>query len=298
MSAQFGDAARPVSIYMQYRFYLGVVEAKLEWIRSEFPLTPEKSQFHHKNGLTFEQVHGIRQHTVVPEPIKMIVDAVGILKFEDRVYLPAIHAARYDARNRFIPRAENVVLSTLRRTVVSLSDAATPLAYRVDFENHCPIPGAVWDNHVLQNPDEIIPADYDFLDDLRNDATAVVAWQTRLQKCLPKLVGTSVDVKSSGKPSSLIANEMETLRCQPRGVGEGLQDYYLRCLPMGNVRSYYAPFKLTAADKLDGQCNLLGEVPSYENMLRPVYVQRDENICPYYMRSDYKGAHSVKYGAG
>jgi hypothetical protein len=66
-----------------------------------------------------------------------------------------------------------VILSNLRETVVALSDVATNPQVRGTFYLNNPIPGAIWqlqrDNtHVLQNQDEIMPADYTS-DMLRDD---------------------------------------------------------------------------------------------------------------------------------
>lgn len=96
---------------------------------------------------------------MVPVGVKRIIDAIGIVTHDEKLYLPIV--AKCKNADGMIPRPENLVLSNLRETVELVSNANTPLVWRQRFENNCPIPGAIWANHLLVNGDEIIPADYD-----------------------------------------------------------------------------------------------------------------------------------------
>lgn len=171
---------------------------------------------------------------MVPVTIKKIIDAVGVLSHDDKVYLPVV--AKTENNEGLIPRPENVMLSSLRETVEALSDAQTPLIQRQRFEANCPIPGAIWNNHLLMNADEIIPANYD--NNLRADILLIAPFLSRLQKHAPKMVGGALDPKKTGRASLFLSNEMETVRVPDRRAGEDLNDYYDRCIVEGNVTHY------------------------------------------------------------
>ncbi|KAG7304706.1 hypothetical protein JYU34_010053 [Plutella xylostella] len=89
-------------------------------------------------GLTPSVLKILTTCTMVPVTIKKIIDAVGVLSHDDKVYLPVV--AKTENNEGLIPRPENVMLSSLRETVEALSDAQTPLIQRQRFEANCPIP--------------------------------------------------------------------------------------------------------------------------------------------------------------
>ncbi|KOB65983.1 Uncharacterized protein OBRU01_21972 [Operophtera brumata] len=230
----------------------------------------------------------------VPTPVKRLIDSIGIITFEEKVYLPVL-AKTLDADGNFLHRPEKTVLSTLRDTVVALANPETPHVVRTRYEYNNAIPGAVWLNHILQNADEIMPAVYNFVDDLHRDFQIVVPFLLQLQKLVPKLAGGALKQKTIGHNSIFLSNEMENLRCPDRNGGENLNDYYNRCIPQGDVKYYSSLHKLNAAESLEGQVNLLGEVPTEVNMLRPLYGLRDETIHPYVMTSHYKSVCHLMY---
>lgn len=114
-----------------------------------------------------------------------------------------------------MPRPESVMFTNLRQTVSALANPNTPEPVRTYFESHNPIPGASFRNHVLVNPDEIIPDDYT-LDDLQREIRTIRPFMIKLQKHVPKLVSGVLDFISAGKPSLFISNELENLRVPNR----------------------------------------------------------------------------------
>ncbi|CAB3233229.1 unnamed protein product [Arctia plantaginis] len=148
---QYSQDIRVPDIYAQYRVYLGLLEAKILSLKSNFTMIPRytDSVYQHE-GMTPSIIKILRTCTVAPVTIKKIVDAVGVLTHDERVYLPVV-AKTVDAHGDLIPRPENIMLSSLRETVEALSDAETPLVQRTRFQQNCPIPGAIWRNDLLMN---------------------------------------------------------------------------------------------------------------------------------------------------
>lgn len=89
------------------------------------------------------------------------------------------------------------------------------------------------------------------------------------------MVGGALDPKPIGRLSIFLSNELENLKCPNKNAGERLDDYYDRCIVEGNVVHYTSAIKLTPAERLEGQINLLGEQPSVINLMRPLYLARD-----------------------
>lgn len=239
-------------------------------------------------------MHVAQTVTIAPEPIRRVINAIGIINYDEGVYIPTVARPSTGDTGRFIPQAQNILYSSLRQTVVALADPATPERYRRRFEENNPIPGAIWHNHLLVNADEIIPANHT-TEDLRDEIALLSPYLNKLQKHVPKMVDGTIDFKSSGKLSSFICNRMSDLRVPPREVGEQLQDYYRRAYPMGNIKEFYSYAKLPAAERLEGQINLLGELPRFENLVYPLYTMRTEHVCKYQLQTDYKAIAQILY---
>lgn len=282
------------SIYAQYRVFLAIVEAKLESLKHAYPIAASDPEMAYPYRVSAELLHVAQTVTVAPEPMKRVINAIGIVHHDEGIYIPTVAAPRRDDRGRFIPRAESILYSNLRNTVVALADANTPLRYRRHFEENCPIPGAIWHDHLLMNADEIIPQDHD-TEALRDDIALLGPYINKLQKHVPKMVDGTIDFKSTGKLSAFVCNKMSTLRAPPRQMNENLQDYYRRAYPTGNIKEYHSYVKLTAAERVEGQINLLGEIPRYDSLLYPFYVLRVEQACKYQLQTDYKAIAQIMY---
>lgn len=296
VAKQYDERIRVPSIHAQYRAYLALFEAKLMNVVEHYPLVPRFSEHINAHvGLNAEFLRIIKTFSFVPTPIKKIIDAIGILKHEDKVYLPVMAASPTDANGVIRPRPESTCFSNLRETVVALSNPQTSVNVRRRYHENSAIPGAVWENHVLMNPNEIIPEDYNFEEGLRNDIMIIMPYLSRLQKHAPKMVGGPLDNKPTGNNSLLLSSEMENLKCPDLRAGEPLDDYYDRCIIEGNITRYTSDHKLTAAEKIEGQINLLGEQPTLQNLMKPIYSLRDGDSHGYYLPADFKSVCQIAY---
>lgn len=279
-----------------YRISLALLEAKLEALKEDYPLVARNSAITYPYDVSSRLNHLAKTITVAPTPLVKSINALGIIKRDGCVYIPAVRDDLVDRDDNFVPRPESVMYSNLRKVVVALADATTPERVRTYFEMHNPIPGAQFEGHILLNPEEIMPEAYNY-DDLQRDIRIVQPFLTKLQKHVPKLVAGTIDFKSSGKSSLFISNEMESLRIPNRVRGQALNNWYQDCLPTGNITTYYSKFpELTATDRLEGQINLFGEIPDRVNIRYPFYITRDPEQCPIEISSDYHGIHQVLYG--
>lgn len=282
------------NVYSQYRVFLAVLEAKLENLKKSYPLPARDTDLVARYQVDATLLHVAQTVTIAPEPIQRVINAIGIITHDEGVFIPAVSREGTDHRGRFVPRAENILYSTLRATVEALANPAIPERYRRRFEENNPIPGAIWENHLLVNGDEIMPPNYT-TDNLRDDIALLSPYLNKLQKHVPKMVGGTIDFKNTGKLSSFVCNNMSGLHNPPRRRDEALDAYYRRAYPQGNIRNYSSFVKLTAADRLEGQLNLLGEMPSFESFVHPIYSLRCDTICRYEYHSDYKAMAQIMY---
>ncbi|KAJ0172686.1 hypothetical protein K1T71_011825 [Dendrolimus kikuchii] len=93
-------------------------------------------------AINAEFLNIIKTFTFIPTPIKRLIDAIGIIKYEDKVYFPVV-AATPEVDGGITPRLESTVLSNLRETGVALADARTPRNVRARYRENCAIPGAI-----------------------------------------------------------------------------------------------------------------------------------------------------------
>ncbi|CAB3221954.1 unnamed protein product [Arctia plantaginis] len=212
ISISYYENIRVPSMYAMYRVFLGLLEAKLESIKADLPVVPRLTEHIKQPGVTSDMLRAAQSVTIVPEPIRRIINAVGYVKYEDKIYVPAVASDPIDRHGVIIPRPENILLSTLRRTVEYLSNPNSSAGVRRRFHENCPIPGAIWADDILQNPDEIMPRNYDMYEDFRRESMLIAPYLVSLQKHVPKLVGGTLDFKSNGRNSLLMSNEMQNLR--------------------------------------------------------------------------------------
>ncbi|WKY05370.1 hypothetical protein Q1695_005966 [Nippostrongylus brasiliensis] len=165
--------------------------------------------------------------------------------------------------DRFTPDPFTVTIMNLRSTVEALSDVATPQRLRRYFKIWNPIPGAIWRDDILTNPDDICPPDYIHREDLwdkdiylyNNFFSAV---STRF-----KTVLTPVNLTGVGHCRALTAldhykyiddpDDIDCTRVECRG-GEDI------CIRFGR-KTYGSPAVLESIDLTTGALALLGERP-------------------------------------
>ncbi|CAB3232676.1 unnamed protein product [Arctia plantaginis] len=122
ISISYHETIQIPNIYVMYRVFLGLMEAKIEAIKADLPVVKRLTDHVKQFGVNSDMLRVAQSITIVPEPIRKIINAVGHLKYEDKIYVPAIAADPVDRHGQIVPRPESVVLSTLRRTVEYLSD--------------------------------------------------------------------------------------------------------------------------------------------------------------------------------
>lgn len=88
----------------------------------------------------------IKSLVMVPELIPNLINSIGNLKMSNRLYVPQIAQNLLNRGGNFIPQAEQVTYSNLRRVVLALANPATPTQTRFRFYRNNPIPGAEWQN--------------------------------------------------------------------------------------------------------------------------------------------------------
>lgn len=267
-----------LNIYATYRAFLGLFEIKLKpnWLCTRIkPSETYRSSFVRTNpNLTSPIVIS------VPEQIKRIINAVGNITIGQRTFVMAVAKERLHENGKLIPEPQNLLISNLRRTVEALSDPETPLQRREHFEQNCPIPGAVWDNHLLANADEIIPPNYS-ADDLEVD---ILAWvecasdlKGRVEPAIAEL--TLNDGDAPGKRSAFMTVTMEhPMRVKPREVGQELAKYVPSFRPQCWLKARSFVW-LTPEETLEGRMLLLGEWSKGET--RPIYALRNPVVCSY-----------------
>lgn len=151
------------------------------------------------------------------------------------------------------------------------------MQWRREFFKQNPIPGCIIVNDVLTNPDDVMIQQYE-TDELLSDIRSVGALTPVMQKIAPKYVRTLCRWDEVGQKGLLVSSCMETLRQEPRNIGEELQQYYTRCNVIGDSKERWATEDLVAADKLTAPVTLIGELPLYTNLEKPLFSFRTKEI--------------------
>lgn len=92
ISISYHENIHVPSCYSMYRVFLGLLEAKLEAIKSDLPVVPRLVEHMKQPGVNSDMLRAAQSVTIVPEPIRRIINAVGYVKFEEKVYVPAVAA--------------------------------------------------------------------------------------------------------------------------------------------------------------------------------------------------------------
>lgn len=109
-----------------------------------------------------------------------------------------------------------------------------------------------------------------------------------MQKIAPKYVGALCRWDEVGHKVLLVSSCMETLRQEPRNAGDDVQQYYMRCNVIGDSKKRWAMEDLVAADKLTAAVTLIGELPLYENLEKPLFSIRVKEIASYRIKLSYE----------
>lgn len=219
---QFNNVPARGNIYQSYRVFLALVEAKHLIVQRSITVNqPDIDNFEYIPA-SEDFISTMKTFVCVPDQIYSIINAIGKVKTNDRVYVPQFGRCNHTRNERFIPQSEQITYSNLRRTVLALSNDLTPLEYRRRFYRNNPIPGARWENHLLLNPNDIMPANYN-LDDLRDDLDAVQPKMLFLNRKAPKYFTHLPSFEPESSKSMLSYNDQETLRVS--NCGDNLDRY-------------------------------------------------------------------------
>jgi hypothetical protein len=234
-----------------------------------------------------------------PDQVGCVLQAVAPVTEGGEYFVPALAAEHLTRNGVLIPQSERVVLSNLREIVMALADPATQAQVREAFYQHNPVPGAVWKvvngAHILINPDEIMPQNYG-VNELRDDIDDYSRMFVWIQKKLPKFLRTKrIRNVEKGDKSIFVSNAQENLRLRDRREGQPLHDYYQELKLEGNIYDFWSP-RDVKMEQLDGQMNLLGELPNSANYVYPYYSLRDERASGWHYSTDYKGVKQIIYG--
>ncbi|KAJ8727912.1 hypothetical protein PYW08_016297 [Mythimna loreyi] len=277
-----------------YRAMLAIVETKLDNLGSP----PRYNDFAYVTS-SYKLTNLIGHMTFwVPTSLQRIIDAIGITETEDEgIYFPVMSENTIDDNLNFVPRPENIHLSNLRETVLALADSNDSVAavsYRTKFYQNNPIPAAEWDqNHTLMNAAKIMPDQYDYDKDLRNDIKTLNSLQ-QITRTLEKI--NLKKVTFSNATGILMSSKMSGLRAPDLRPNETLIDYYCHANPEKDVQNFRSLFNLSDDIKMQGATMLLGEQPIIDDCPQhSVYALRSESLNPFPFQHSYKNSCWQQY---
>ena len=162
-------------------------------------------------------------------PLINLLSAVGVFKHFGCEYIPR-YANQTVLNQQQFWDPTMVTFCTLREYVQALSNEATPQPIRQYFYDHSPFPNALWNEPIkrqavegepavdeafpiLQNPDHIMPANYD-LNRARSDVIRIMDAFDIVGRKYDKYVFTGcLDCNADGNETQLVSNEIEDIRC-------------------------------------------------------------------------------------
>ncbi|CAK1591722.1 unnamed protein product [Parnassius mnemosyne] len=73
-----------------------VLEAKLENLKTAYPLPARDTELAYPYQVDADLLHVAQTVTIAPEPIKRLINAVGIINYDEGVYIPNVSRAATD----------------------------------------------------------------------------------------------------------------------------------------------------------------------------------------------------------
>lgn len=286
------------SIYASYRIALYAVEAKVQSLQGLVPECSHGVYASTQRGRADKSFYtSARTVSGLSSSITTIINAIGIVKRGDSIHLPVLPgdvSIVYNGAEVYCPLPDRITLSNLRRTVVALADVNTPFAWRESFFQRSPLPGAQIVNNLLVNRDEIMPEVYGE-QELFQDIETVRDLTHQLQHHVPKLAAGLLDPDPMGADGILLSNGMGNLRTSPRPLHGSLFDYYRGAHLTGDVKGFWSPTQLSEVDRFTGAAALVGELPSFANLVRPLHHNRAKEGCAYMSNFSFRSATAFLY---
>lgn len=123
-------------IYRVYRAFLGILEAKLESLKAYYPVVARNTEHIYSYQVDANFLRIAQTVTVAPEPLRRVIDAVGIVKHSDKIYIPAVATRVFNRNGAFVPRQESLLLTNLMtmfcfsiRNVIKFNNFITVFIY-------------------------------------------------------------------------------------------------------------------------------------------------------------------------
>jgi len=251
-------------VHASYRVALLCIEVKLEEARNlQHSRNLDMNRFL-TSQVTSDVKKALRGMGANFAPVVNYVSAIGYFKTTSAEYMPR--------HPRSIGRFDylHVSITNLREVVQYLSSQGNEsVQHRIEFRNHCPIPGAEWnigirrganeenaDIPVLSNPDDIIPADYNItqvFDDLAIIGQSVEVIGRRY----PKYVSSgAINYTSPGSICQLVSNNKASIKCPSLG---GMLN---KTTIIGKHDRFWSPIHLSDPEFYMGVAYMLGEIDS------------------------------------
>ncbi|CAH0562877.1 unnamed protein product [Brassicogethes aeneus] len=149
----------------------------------------------------------------LPSATAALLSSVGKVEADGRVWHSIFPELPEDPEQQVVFRTLCINVTNIRQLVVALADPNTPLASREYFIAHNSLPGANFQNALLQNPDDIWPEIYD-IEDLQEDIHAYNNLLTRIGPRMPGHFLTIVEWSGSATESALACSDVHEMRIQ------------------------------------------------------------------------------------
>ncbi|KAG5883703.1 hypothetical protein JTB14_007422 [Gonioctena quinquepunctata] len=274
-----------------YRVSLALFQAKIMEAQSVITAIQDTMDEFETYPANADLISTVKCLVRMPDQISLVINALGWVKTNGKLYVPKVGKNNYTSEQQFIPQSEQVTYDNLRRVVESLANADTPAKYRESFYRCNPIPGCKWvgapENPILLNADDIIPVDYN-IQNLHTDVSEIMEKLNFIDLKAPEYYFKTIYFETEGDSSMLVCNGQENLRVVDRRAGEELEEYLKTLRLEGNIRNYYNLQELTSTEQKEGCLCLLGEHPTIADLVYPVYVTRDKRNCTEIYSLTYK----------
>lgn len=254
-----------------YRVMLAMIERKVFDNRITASIDNRELWYLSEDFEPFKTV--VTSLNVVTQQVGALIKSVSVFKYNNSNFVPLFPRGIY-VGNRLIPTPENIYLTNLREVVTALADVRTDRRVRQNFRMKNPIPGAVFnENHILTNPDQIMPADYG-APQLVADLYSVKAWLEATAELKPVRAKwfTNVDMinTSHGNESMLVSNDSQDLRIVATRNDQGVISNRLE----GDVTHFWIFSEIPMQMSFYGTYYLGGERASISRYLYPSYCVR------------------------
>lgn len=275
-----------IPLFALYRVSLAMYESKLALIYRNQSAELSPSLEYREFRVDINRDSTLAAVKYLPKCLASLLDGLGVFSHEDITYVPTFNMDRMTRANTLIPDAGTVLYSNLRTVVQAMANMNTAAASRTRFVNTNPLPGAIYVNNVLQNADDICPANY--VDTLATDVREVNIFFTRFQKPLPWIVPRPEMTIDKGNPACAVIGKRIGSIPPVR-----IEELLVRGYDITADNEYISPIKLKGIEWIRGVTGLFREPNSYTADRYPYWDGAQETSNSFAMIADLR----VLYGA-